>query len=111
MNYSQQLKHPNWQKKRLKIMELADFKCQKCGDKQTTLHIHHKVYEKGKLAWEYPDTNFTCLCENCHNDQHENCCDIKLYTLAYDKEIKSNILSPFIPLYCATCGNPIPQHF
>ena len=33
MNYSEQLKSPKWQKKRLEIMQRDKFTCQLCGDK------------------------------------------------------------------------------
>jgi hypothetical protein len=70
MTYSEQLKHPNWQRLRLEVLSSADFQCQICGDTETTLHVHHKQYLKGKLAWEYARSNFEVLCEGCHSDTH-----------------------------------------
>lgn len=66
MTYSEQLKHPNWQRKRLEIMQRDDFMCRMCGDSEVTLHIHHRSYEKGRMAWDYPNENFCTLCEGCH---------------------------------------------
>lgn len=54
-SYYDLFKHPKWQKKRLKILELAGFECERCGAKNKTLHVHHKYYEKGLKPWEYPD--------------------------------------------------------
>ena len=66
MTYSEQLLHPLWQKKRLEILERDDFTCQNCQDTEKTLHVHHKAYPKGKLAWEVPSEFLTTLCGDCH---------------------------------------------
>jgi hypothetical protein len=70
MSYGEQLKHPNWQRLRLERLEAAGWKCQACGDKETTLHVHHKQYAKGRMAWDYPAENFAVLCEPCHAQAH-----------------------------------------
>lgn len=66
--YYELLKHPEWQKKRLKIMELSNFECENCGIKDQTLHVHHSYYEKGLKPWEYPDESLRCLCDECHKN-------------------------------------------
>lgn len=71
MNYSEQLKNPLWQKKRLEIMQNDNFTCQICGDKESTLNVHHLHYEKGKLIHEYDDKCLITLCEQCHKNEHE----------------------------------------
>lgn len=71
MTYREQLLHPNWQRKRLEIMQRDDFKCRACGDDELTLHVHHKQYVKGRLAWEYPNDELVTLCEGCHEVAHE----------------------------------------
>lgn len=70
LSYIEQLRHPNWQRKRLEIMERDGFKCVCCGDAETTLNVHHKTYLKGRLAWEYDDDNFETVCEPCHAENH-----------------------------------------
>lgn len=65
-NYLEKLKNPRWQKKRLEILQRDEFTCQKCGDKETTLNIHHKSYKLGNDPWDYPDDNLITLCEHCH---------------------------------------------
>jgi len=70
MSYAQQLKHPNWQRKRLGILERDGFECSCCGDKETTLHVHHKKYIKGRMAWDYEDDFLETLCDPCHKRQH-----------------------------------------
>ena len=57
---------PRWQKVRLRIMERDSFECSACGDKESTLHVHHKKYDKGKRIWETEDKDLITLCENCH---------------------------------------------
>lgn len=71
MNYSDKLKDPRWQKKRLLIMQRDDWKCRKCSDKGTTLNVHHIAYIKGREPWDYEDSNFITLCRNCHEREHE----------------------------------------
>lgn len=70
LTYSEQLKHPNWQRKRLERLELAGWECEGCGSKDITLHIHHKRYIKGRMAWEYENDELECLCETCHESHH-----------------------------------------
>lgn len=71
MNYSEQLKSPMWQKKRLEIMQKDNFTCQICGDTKNTLHVHHLYYEKGNKIYDYPDKCLITLCENCHKNEHD----------------------------------------
>lgn len=65
-SYSDKLKHPKWQKARLKILGRDKFTCKKCGDKETTLHVHHIEYIAGHEPWDYDASNFITLCEHCH---------------------------------------------
>lgn len=46
MTYYEMLKDPRWQKKRLEIMERDEFACRDCGDKESTLNVHHTYYEE-----------------------------------------------------------------
>lgn len=71
MSYADQLKHPNWQRKRLEVLEAHDFTCLECGSKEKTLHVHHKQYIKGRMAWDYESDNFEALCEDCHKEAHD----------------------------------------
>lgn len=71
MSYAEQLKHPNWQRRRLERLELAEWSCDHCGAKEKTLHVHHKRYAKGRMAWDYEDDELAVLCEPCHEAEHE----------------------------------------
>lgn len=72
MSYADQLRHPNWQRKRLEVLERYGFSCCACGSKEKTLHVHHKQYIKGRMAWEYELENFEALCEDCHKATHND---------------------------------------
>lgn len=66
MSYRDDLKHPLWQRRRLEILQRDDFACTVCEDRETTLHVHHRFYLRGKKPWEYPDHALETLCESCH---------------------------------------------
>ena len=68
MTYREQLADPRWQRRRLEVMERAGFKCESCGEvpEGESLHVHHRRYMKGCLAWEYSDEELCCLCNGCH---------------------------------------------
>lgn len=84
MTYSEKLKDPRWQQKRLEVMQSAGFKCQMCGDAESTLHIHHVNYRKGAKPWEYELHELKCFCEHCHEQVEINislartiCCEVE----------------------------------
>ena len=65
--YSEKLKDPRWQKKRLEVMERDHFQCQSCFDDTSTLNVHHRVaYRNGDDPWEYELDELVTLCEDCH---------------------------------------------
>lgn len=70
VNFSDQYRHPMWQKKRLEALEAAAFTCQECFSDETQLHVHHKKYVKGRMVWEYGLDELAVLCEPCHEGAH-----------------------------------------
>ncbi len=66
MTYFEKLKDPRWQKKRLEIFQRDGFACVECGDKQSTLNVHHVKYAKRAAPWDAPDGWLKTLCESCH---------------------------------------------
>lgn len=66
LNYSEKLKDPRWQKKRLEILERDNWTCRGCGGKETTLHVHHIAYLSGIEPWDIPDGFLITLCKTCH---------------------------------------------
>jgi len=63
--YSEKLRDPRWQKKRLEIMQRDRFRCRICHSEEETLNVHHIIYAKGE-PWEADDKDLVTLCEECH---------------------------------------------
>ena len=87
--YQQALRDPRWQKKRLEILEKAKFTCESCGESKKELHVHHLIYRRGKLPWEYEDPDLFCLCSSCHE------------AFGQSKETLENTIISYI--HCMTC--------
>lgn len=64
MTYSDKLKDPRWQKKRLEIMQRDGWKCRDCSASDKQLQVHHCVYEKH--PWEVKSEYLMTVCEDCH---------------------------------------------
>lgn len=70
--YLQKLKDPQWQQKRLRIMERDRFMCQNCEDTKRPQAVHHRWYEYGRDPWDYPDEALVTLCDECHGFERES---------------------------------------
>jgi 5-methylcytosine-specific restriction endonuclease McrA len=70
MTYSQKLRDPQWQKKRLQILERDHWRCVMCHRDDKNLQVHHGVYRK-RDPWDYPDYIYQTLCEDCHSERQE----------------------------------------
>lgn len=64
LEYSQKLKHPKWQKKRLEVLNRDSFRCTLCMDDESTLHVHHEEYFGD--PWDADIDKLKTLCEHCH---------------------------------------------
>ena len=69
--YSEKLKDPRWQRRRLLVLDAYGFCCESCGDDTQELHVHHNVYKKGREPWEYEDHELRPLCVKCHKAQED----------------------------------------
>ena len=69
MTYKEQLLTIEWYQKRDTIKERDKNTCQMCMSKKD-LHVHHKKYIVGKLAWEYEDECLITVCNKCHSKHH-----------------------------------------
>lgn len=69
--YSMKLLSPQWQKKRLVIMQRDNFQCRFCGDGTQTLHVHHIIYLPNRDPWEYEDEYLVTTCQACHLDEEK----------------------------------------
>ena len=67
-DYAKKLADPRWQRKRLEVMQTANWKCQICGDDKEELNVHHPDYSKGCEPWQYD--NLQCVCKTCHTINH-----------------------------------------
>lgn len=76
--YSELLKSPLWQKKRLEILSRDNWQCYACHDEDEMLVVHHKYYDKEKMPWEYKNSAYITLCNTCHNQWHRD--EKKLYS-------------------------------
>ena len=62
---------PRWQKKRLEVLERAEWHCENCGDSESELQVHHAYYTGSKKPWEYPINSLQALCVKCHKSAEE----------------------------------------
>jgi 5-methylcytosine-specific restriction endonuclease McrA len=69
MSYSEKLKDPKWQKKRLEVLSRDEFTCKVCGCNTKTLHVHHFVYDEN--PWDTKESDLLTLCKDCHGLVHE----------------------------------------
>lgn len=70
--YLEQYKNPKWQKLRLKILERDNWACQKCGDDESQLQVHHRRYIYGKKVWKYKEFDLITLCSDCHKEEKDS---------------------------------------
>jgi hypothetical protein len=68
--YSQKLRDPRWQKKRLEIFNRDEWACTICKDTTTELQVHHLRYIFGKSPWDYENEMLQTLCSKCHQATH-----------------------------------------
>jgi len=65
MSYSDKLKDPRWQRKRLEILSRDNFTCKMCSNDKETLHVHHNKYFKN--PWDADTNDLETLCVTCHS--------------------------------------------
>jgi hypothetical protein len=64
MTYAEKLKSPEWQKRRLDILNRDNWACQYCTDTKAQLHVHHLKYSGDPI--KEPDENLITACCACH---------------------------------------------
>lgn len=80
MTYSEKLRDPRWQKKRLEVFRDAGFRCEECGAENKTLNAHH-CYYTGADPWVQGSADahmFKALCDECHEERQSLEHDVKL---------------------------------
>lgn len=101
--YAERLKDPRWQRRRLEILQRADFTCEQCGSKDRTLHVHHLLYRKGAMPWEYEDHELRSLCEPCHEWWHT---ERALMDAALARLTGEQLLRVRGYVHAVACGDP-----
>ena len=71
--YSEKFKDPRWQKTRLEVLNRDQWRCRACGKGDKTLNVHHLFYSPDLIdtPWECPNTHLMTLCDECHQDAHD----------------------------------------
>lgn len=90
--YSEKLKDPRWQRKRLEIMERDEFQCKCCLSKKNTLTVHHKWYIKNKDPWDYVDSCFITFCDKCHTLFHSEYEDVDIFNYFHKRGLNKTDL-------------------
>ena len=67
--YSAQLKDKRWYAFREFVFVVRGNRCEKCGSKEN-IQVHHLLYKKGRLAWEYTVNDVMVVCGDCHKKIH-----------------------------------------
>ena len=93
--YSEKLKDPRWQKKRLEVLKRDQWMCGICGDTEKTLHVHHKSYVSGGNPWDSPMEKLATLCDDCHTMEK----DAKQEFLALADALTSDRCLMWLQLY------------
>ena len=66
--YQRMLLDPRWIRKRDRILKRDKYRCKRCGDKNSILHVHHLWYD-GR-PWEVSNRGLITLCDTCHEKAH-----------------------------------------
>lgn len=64
--YEKKLTDPEWQRKRLEVMQRDKWACQACGMTTMQLEVHHTDYWSNMKPWQYPADMLITLCHGCH---------------------------------------------
>jgi hypothetical protein len=91
-DYAKKLADPRWQRKRLEVMQTANWKCRICGDDKEELNVHHPHYDKGMEPWEYLDQSLQCLCKTCHTISHATKWKFKIHSTRVFEEREKQLL-------------------
>ena len=93
MNYSEKLKDPRWQKKRLQILERDNFTCRNCNKDDIELVVHHLKYFRGREPWEYADKYLITLCTFCHKaEKYLSKENITTWLIIFENDFYSKII-------------------
>lgn len=66
-------RHREWRHFREEVIKLDGGRCVRCCRSLAdgvVLQVHHQVYVRGRLPWEYPHYECETLCKGCHAEEH-----------------------------------------
>jgi len=69
IEYNEYLNSKEWIDKRNEALKISDYKCAKCGVKES-LHVHHLNYDN---VLNESQGDLLVVCNKCHNDIHNVC--------------------------------------
>ena len=100
--YNEFINSDEWKSKKEKIIEERGLYCEKCENfefNKSKLHLHHKNYDK-EFGME-ADEDLILVCENCHNELHQ---DAEFFDNP-EKKLKCPICHKFLNNnYCNFCA-------
>ncbi len=77
MTYADALQTGEWKRFRQEFVKSKTHQdwgaeCEDCGTDTPygSLHVHHKIYRKGLLPWEYGFEDLRLVCKSCHEAIH-----------------------------------------
>jgi hypothetical protein len=107
MTYSEKLKDPRWQRRRLEIMQRDDFTCLRCEEAENTLHVHHLYYVSGREPWDYPLWSYQTLCEKCHKETREIPENLETWEILMDSLVGREGFTPNTDFYVMEIGSAL----
>lgn len=63
------------------------------------LHVHHKSYKENHFAWEYENSNFITLCEDCHQKEHHQNHISTTYTNSKKANDESSVYQKYLTFF------------
>jgi hypothetical protein len=67
--YSEKLRDPRWQRRRLEVMQRDNWQCRDCKCSHNNLQVHHVRYSKE--PWDIEADFLLTLCDSCHQNRGE----------------------------------------
>jgi hypothetical protein len=99
ITYSEKLKDPRWQRKRLEVLSAADFACELCGATDKQLQVHHLKYSGD--PWDATLADLESLCETCHQNRTD---ETPLLVISCNGVRASEIAKVQKALFLAACN-------
>jgi hypothetical protein len=61
-----------WKEFRANVIEMDGHQCRHCGrgKDEVVLQVHHEIYIKSRMPWEYGTEYCITLCKGCHAAEH-----------------------------------------